>query len=88
MIDLLSLRKPRARWLSPPVVILKVHVVQIFIRVINTITLVVPGWNVALLVEVFWPDLSDMHVNQEGVMTIDLHQLLLVVAVNINRMKV
>lgn len=55
---------------------------------INAVTLVEPLWNIALLVKVFWPNLGDVHVNQVGIMTVDLQQLFLVVTVNINWMKV
>ena len=83
-VDLLGLREPGSGGLSPSVVELKVNVVQMAVRALSVGDLIVPGRDVALLVEVFGANLSDMHVNHVRVVSIDLHHLVLVLPINVD----
>jgi len=46
--------------------------------------LIILSGYVAFFLEVFWANLRNMHINHVGVMTINLHQLLLIIAVHID----
>ena len=63
VVDFLSLRIPHAVWLSPSVIELKVHVVQMVVDFLLVSNLVQVAGDVALLVEVLGSDLCDMHVD-------------------------
>ena len=86
MVDLLSLREPGASGLPPSMVELKVDVVQVIVRRLTMGHLVKLGWDVALLVEVFRSHLCDVHIDHVSVVAIDLHHLLLVVAIHVDVM--
>lgn len=85
VVDLLGLGEPGASWLSPPVVEFKVYVVQMRVNFILTMSsLVILGRNVALLFQVLWTNLRNMHVNHVGIVSVDLHHLVRVLAIHIN----
>ena len=42
--------------------------------------------DVALLIQIIWSYLREVEINHVGVVTIDVHQLILVLTININRM--
>ena len=83
-VDLLGLGEPGAGGLSPSVIEIKVLVVQMLVDVFTVSGLVVLSGDVALLLEVFGADLSDMHINEVGVVTVDLHHLVGVLAVDVD----
>ena len=83
-VDLLGLGEPGAGGLSPSVIEIKVLVVQMLVDVFTVSGLVVLSGDVALLLEVFRADLSDMHINEVGVVTVDLHHLVGVLAVDVD----
>lgn len=84
VVDLLSLGVPHAVWLPPSVIELKVHVVQMVVDFLLVSYLVQVAGDVALLVEVLGSDLCDVHVDQISIVTVNLHHLVLVIAIDIN----
>ena len=84
VVDFLSLGVPHAVWLSPSVIELKVHVVQMVIDSLLMSNLVQVAWDVALLIKVLRTDLSNMHVNHVSIVTVNLHHLVLVIAIDID----
>ena len=84
VVDLLGLRVPHAIWLPPSVIELKVHVVQMVIDSLLMSNLVQVAWDVALLIKVLGTDLSDVHVNHVSIVTVNLHHLVLVIAIDID----
>ena len=86
VVEFLSLREPGSCWFSPPVVILKVDVLQLGIRLVQDSILVESFWDVALRIEIFRSDLGNVHVNHIGVKTINIEHLFLVIAINVDRM--
>jgi len=66
------------------VVELEIDVVQMTVDRFTVSDLIVLCGYVALFLEIFWANLCNMHVNHVGVMTINLHHLLFVVAVHID----
>ena len=84
VVDFLSLGVPNAVWLSPSVIELKVHVVQMVVDFLLVSNLVQVAGDVALLVEVLRSDLCDVHVDQISIVTVNLHHLVLVIAIDIN----
>ena len=62
----------------------EVNVVKMFVDILIMSDLILFSWDVALFNEVLRSDLSNVHVNQVGVMTIDFHHLILVVAIHVN----
>ena len=88
LVDLLSLGEPGAGGLSPSMIELKVDVLETgadHVR-LGMSDLVELGRDVALLFEVLRADLGDVHINEVGVVTVDLHHLVLVVTIDINVM--
>ena len=83
-VDLLSLREPSTGWLSPSVVELKVHVCEMEVSVLHWSNLRVLCWNVALLLQILWSDLGDVQVNQVGIVSVDLHKLVLIFTINVD----
>ena len=83
-VDFLSLGVPHAVWLSPSVIELKVHVVQMVVDFLLVSNLVQVAGDIALLVEVLGSDLCDMHVDQISIVTVNLHHLVLVIAIDID----
>ena len=63
---------------------LEIHVVQMVVNLLLMSNLVKLAWDVALLLKVFRSDLSDMHVNHVGIVTVNLHHLVLVIAIDID----
>ena len=47
-------------------------------------SLVVLGWDVALLLQILRADLRNVHIDHVGVVPVDLHHLVRVLAVNVN----
>ncbi len=84
MVDLLRLREPCSGGLSPPMVELKVQVVQVVMSRLTVGNLVKLGWDVALLIKVLGAHLGDMHVDHVRVVAVDLHHLVLIVAIDID----
>ena len=84
VVDFLGLRVPHAIWLPPSVIELKVHVVQMVIDFLLMSNLVQVAWDVALLIKVLGTDLSDVHVNHVSIVTVNLHHLVLVIAIDID----
>ena len=84
VVDFLSLGIPHAVWLSPSVIELKVHVVQMVVDFLLVSNLVQVAGDVALLVEVLGSDLCDVHVDQISIVTVNLHHLVLVIAIDID----
>ena len=84
VVDFLSLGIPHAVWLSPSVIELKVHVVQMVVDFLLVSNLVQVAGDVALLVEVLRSDLCDVHVDQISIVTVNLHHLVLVIAIDID----
>ena len=84
VVDLLGLRVPHAIWLPPSVIELKVHVVQMVIDFLLMSDLVQVAWDVVLLIKVLRTDLSDVHVNHVSIVTVNLHHLVLVIAIDID----
>ena len=84
VVDFLSLGEPHAIRLPPSVIELKVHVVQMVVNLLLMSNLVKFAWDIALFLKVFRSDLSDMHVNHVGIVTVNLHHLVFVIAVDID----
>ena len=84
VVDLLGLGVPHAIWLPPSVIELKVDVVQMVIDSLLMSNLVQMAWDVALLIKVLGSDLSDVHIDHVGIVTVNLHHLVLVIAINID----
>jgi len=84
MVDLLSLGEPRASGLSPSVVELEVDVFQVAVSTFAVGDLIELGWDVALLFQVIGTDLSNVHINHVGVVSINLNHLILVVSIHID----
>ena len=84
VVDFLGLGEPGASGLPPPVVELEVDVVQVVMSRLTMGDLVKLCRDVALLIQVLRSDLCDVHVDHVGVVPINLHHLLLVVAIHIN----
>ena len=84
VVDLLGLRVPNAIWLPPSVIELKVLVVQMVIDFLLMSNLVQVAWDVALLIKVLGTDLSNVHVNHVSIVTVNLHHLVLVIAIDID----
>lgn len=84
VVDFLCLGEPSAGGLPPSVVELKVNVVQVEVDAFLVGHLVVLSRNVALLLEVLGTDLSDVHVNEVGVVAVNLDHLVLIVAVDVD----
>ena len=63
---------------------LEIDVVQMTVDRFTVSDLIVLCGYVAFFLEIFWANLCNMHVNHVGVMTINLHHLLFVVAVHID----
>lgn len=72
MVQLLSLGEPGSGWLSPSVVELKEHVVQVRIGVFQVRNLVELRRNITHLVEVLWSDLRDVQIDHMTVVSVDL----------------
>ena len=84
VVDLLGLREPGAGRLSPSVVELEVNVVQMGVDVFTVGGLVVLGWDETLLLQVLRADLRNVHVDEVGVVPVDLHHLVGVLAVDVD----
>ena len=65
-------------------VVLKVHVFKLWVARCCVLELVESLWDVALSIKVVRSDLSNVHINHVRVMSVYVHHLLLVVAVNID----
>lgn len=78
MIELLSLGEPGPGGLSPSVIELKEHVVQVLVPISGGLDLVVVRRDVADFVQVLRSDLADVQIDQVTVVSIDLGELLLV----------
>lgn len=76
-VDFLSLRAPRAGWLSPSVVKLKEAVVEMRVVFLRKFSLIESLWHVALRVQVFRTDLGNVHINQQRVVAVNFEKLLL-----------
>ena len=63
--------------LSPPMVVLKEHVVEMKWLSKSKSFLTHVRWNIALLIDDAWSNLGDVHVNHETVVGIDLKKLIL-----------
>ena len=63
---------------------LKVNVVQMVIDFLLMSDLVQVAWDVVLLIKVLRTDLSDVHVNHVSIVTVNLHHLVLVIAIDID----
>ena len=84
VVDVLGLRVPGTGRLSPSMVELEVHVVQMAVGGLTVSDLIVPGGNVVLFLEVLGANLCDMHVNQVGIRAVNFHELVFVVTVQID----
>ena len=84
VVDFLGLGEPDAIRLPPPVIEREVFVVQMLIDSLLVGDLVQVAGDVVLLVEVLGSDLCDMHVDQVGIVTVNLHHLVLVIAIDID----
>jgi hypothetical protein len=65
-------------------VVLEVDVIKLWVSCRCVLELVESLWDVALGIKVVRSDLSNVHINQVGVMSVDVHHLFLVVTVNID----
>lgn len=77
VVDLLSLREPCASGLSPPVIEIEEHVIQVLISVADALELVEMSGDVAHLVKILGADLTDVKIDHMVIVGIDLGQLLL-----------
>ena len=86
VVDLLGLGEPGAGGLSPSVVEFKVDVVKVAENILGFPVglLVVLRLDVALLLQVLRANLCDVQIDHVAVVTVDLHQLVLVIAVHID----
>lgn len=75
MVQFLSLREPSTSWLSPSVVILKEHVVQIRVLFLMGIFLGEASWNITNLIQIIRTNLGDVHVNQVTIVSINFQKL-------------
>ena len=75
-IDLLSLREPGAGRLSPSVIEIEEHVVEVLILVTDRLYLVEVRRNVGHLIKVLGSHLTNVKVNHVAVVSVDLIQLL------------
>jgi hypothetical protein len=64
-------------WFSPSVVVLEEHVVQMEIVSIGRSNLVHVWWNVANFVINAWSHLSNVHIDQETIVSVDFEKLVL-----------
>ena len=79
--NFLGLREPSAVGFPPSVVVLEEAIVQVGVLVAGVLILVETGRHVADFVEVAGADLSNMHVNHVGVITIELEEFVLSVQI-------
>ena len=84
VVELLCLGEPGPGWLSPPVVVLKVDVFELWIALCGVLELVEFLRDVALGIEVVWSDLRDVHINQVRVVRVNVQHLVLIVAVDVD----
>jgi len=86
VVDLLRLREPGSGGLSPSVVEFKVDVVKVAENILSFPVglLVVLRLDVALSLQVLRANLCDVQIDHVAVVTVDLHQLVLVIAVHID----
>lgn len=63
---------------------LEVDVVQMAMRLLAMGDLIVLGRDVALLIEILGAHLSDVHIDQVGIVAVDFDHLVLIVAINVD----
>ena len=63
---------------------LEVDVVQMAMRLLAMGDLIVLGWDVALLIEILGAHLSDVHIDQVGIVAVNFDHLVLIVAINVD----
>ena len=63
--------------LSPSMIMLEEHVVQLWVASEAGSPLIHVRWNVANFVDNSWSNLGDVHINQEAVVGVDLKKLVL-----------
>lgn len=83
-VEFLGLREPCSRWFSPPVVVLKVDVVELRVRLRCFVALIESLGDVALFIKVLRSHLGNMQVDEVGVVCVDVHHLVFIVSINVN----
>jgi hypothetical protein len=71
----LGLREPGTGGLSPAVVKVKEHVVQVLVLVADRFNLVEVRRNIRNLVKVLWTDLANVQINHMAIVGIDFVEL-------------
>jgi hypothetical protein len=71
----LGLREPGACGLSPAVIKVKEHVVQVLVLVADRFNLVEVRRNIRNLVKVLWTDLANVQINHMAIVGIDFVEL-------------
>jgi hypothetical protein len=71
----LGLREPGTGRLSPAVVKVKEHVVQVLVLVADRFNLVEVRRNIRNLIKVMWTDLANVQINHMAIVGIDLVEL-------------
>jgi hypothetical protein len=80
----LGLREPGACGLSPAVIKVKEHVVQVLVLVADRFNLVEVRRNIRNLVKVLWTDLANVQINYMAIVGIDFVELFRVQRVSVN----
>jgi len=84
VVDILSLGQ-ESGWLSPSVIVLETLVIKrTVVDIVHDRSLRETCWHVALLIKVLRANLGDVQIDQESVVTVQLHQLLFVVRVDVD----
>ena len=77
-VNLLSLREPGTGWLSPSMVVIEEHVVEMLILVEGWRILVKVGWDVRDFIEVLRSDLADVKIDEVAVVGVDFEKFIIV----------
>ena len=64
-------------WLSPSVIVLEEHVVQLKTILKLWVDLIHMGWDIALLVNYTWSYLSNVHINHKTIVSINFKKFIL-----------
>ncbi len=77
VVNFLCLREPSAGGLSPSVIEIEEHIIQVVVSITDALHLVEMGRNVAHFIKVFRADLTDVEIDHMAIVCVDLSQLFL-----------
>jgi len=63
-------------WLSPSVIVLEEHIVQSLTILKLWVDLIHMGWDIALIINYTWSNLSDVHINHKTVVSINFKKFI------------